>query len=103
MIRIGDTPPKPSGLKTAVIEGKDPYERAAAIDRFVSAAKGRPSNDLMVVSGERAGLGHARGRLGRPQGRLGADDPPRLHPRRHPQGHRVPRQAEHLRGRLRRR
>ena len=54
MIRIGDTPPKPSGLKTAVIEGKDPYERAAAIDRFVSAAKGRPSNELMVVSGERA-------------------------------------------------
>ncbi len=54
VIRIGDTPPKPSGLKTAVIEGKDPYERAAAIDRFVSAAKGRASNDLMVVSGERA-------------------------------------------------
>lgn len=54
VIRIGDRPPRPGGLKTAVIEGEDPYERAAAIDRFSSTAKGRPSNDVMVVSGERA-------------------------------------------------
>jgi hypothetical protein len=53
VIRIGDTPPKPSGLKTAIIEGRDPYERAAAIDRFASAARGRPSKSVMVVSGER--------------------------------------------------
>jgi hypothetical protein len=54
VIRIGDKPPKPGGFKTAVIEGDDPFERAAAIDRFASAAKGRPSKDVMVVSGERA-------------------------------------------------
>ncbi len=53
VIRIGDKPPKPGGFKTAVIEGDDPFERAAAIDRFASAAKGRPSKDVMVVSGER--------------------------------------------------
>jgi putative cell wall-binding protein len=54
VIRIGEDTPKPGGFKTAVIQGKDPYERAAAIDRFASTARGRPSNDLMVVSGERA-------------------------------------------------
>jgi hypothetical protein len=54
IIRIGDKPARPSGFKTAVIEGRDPYERAAAIDRFFSAAKGKPSKDVVVVSGERA-------------------------------------------------
>ena len=42
VIRIGDAPARPDGLKAAVIEGKDPYARAAAIDRFFSAARGRP-------------------------------------------------------------
>ncbi len=54
VIRIGDKPARPSGFKTAVIEGKDPYERAAAIDRFFSAAKGKPSSDVVVASGEQA-------------------------------------------------
>ena len=54
VIRIGDKPPRPSGYKTAVIEGKDPYERAAAIDRFFSAAKGKPSADVVIASGEDA-------------------------------------------------
>jgi hypothetical protein len=54
VIRIGDKPARPSGFKTAVIEGRDPYERAAAIDRFFSAAKGKPSKNVVVVSGERA-------------------------------------------------
>ena len=52
VIRIGSKPARPEGYKTAVIEGKDPYERAAAIDRFFSAAKGRPSKDVIVASGE---------------------------------------------------
>jgi len=54
IIRIGDKPPRPSSFKTAVIEGRDPYERAAAIDRFFSAAKGKPSRNVVVASGERA-------------------------------------------------
>ena len=37
-----------------MIEGKDPYERAAAIDRFFSAAKGKPSENVVVASGEKA-------------------------------------------------
>jgi hypothetical protein len=54
VIRIGDKPARPGGFKTAVIEGKDPYERAAAIDRFFSAARGKPSSNVVVASGEDA-------------------------------------------------
>lgn len=54
VIRIGDKPARPSGFATAVIGGKTPYERAAAIDRFFSAAKGKPSRDVVVASGENA-------------------------------------------------
>ena len=54
VIRIGDAPAKPDGYRTARIEGADAYERAAAIDRFVSAARGEPSKNVVVVSGERA-------------------------------------------------
>jgi len=54
VIRIGDAPARPDGLKAAVIEGKDPYARAAAIDRFFSAARGRPSPNVIVASGEQA-------------------------------------------------
>ena len=51
-IRIGTKPARPSGLKTALIEGDDPYERAAGIDRFASSAKGEPSANVVVVSGQ---------------------------------------------------
>ena len=54
VIRIGSTPPRPEGFKTAVIEGRDPYTRAAAIDRFFSAAKGKPSPNVVIASGEQA-------------------------------------------------
>ncbi len=54
VIRIGPDVARPEGYKTAVVQGEDPYERAAAIDRFFSAAKGRPSNDVVLYSGERA-------------------------------------------------
>jgi putative cell wall-binding protein len=54
VIRIGSAPARPEGYRTAVIEGDTPYERAAAIDRFFSAAKGRPSADVVVASGEQA-------------------------------------------------
>ena len=52
VIRIGPDVARPDGFKTAVVEGDDPYERAAAIDRFFSAARGRPSNDVVLYSGE---------------------------------------------------
>jgi len=54
VIRIGERPPRPANAKTAVIQGDDPYERAAAIDRFAAVAKGEPSNDVVVASGEEA-------------------------------------------------
>ena len=54
VIRIGDGVARPSGYKTAVIEGDDAYERAAAVDRFFSAARGRPSTDVVLYSGEDA-------------------------------------------------
>jgi hypothetical protein len=52
VIRIGPDTARPDDFKTAVIEGDDPYERAAAIDRFFSAARGRASRNVLVVSGE---------------------------------------------------
>jgi putative cell wall binding repeat protein len=52
VIRIGQEVARPDGYKLAVIEGDDPYERAAAIDRFFSAARGEPSRNVVVVSGE---------------------------------------------------
>ena len=52
VIRIGDEPARPDGFKTAVLEGDDVYERAAAIDRFFSAARGKPSANVVVASGE---------------------------------------------------
>jgi len=54
VIRIGRDTARPGGLRTAVIEGDDAYERAAAIDRFASAARGRPSANVIVASGESA-------------------------------------------------
>ena len=54
VIRIGDGVARPSGYKTAVVEGDDAYERAAAVDRFFSAARGRPSTDVVLYSGEDA-------------------------------------------------
>jgi ell wall binding domain 2 (CWB2) len=53
VIRIGDDVPRPDGFKTAVIKGAGPYERAAAVDRFFSAARGRASGDVVLYSGER--------------------------------------------------
>jgi hypothetical protein len=54
VIRIGRDTGRPSGFRSAVVEGGDPYERAAAIDRYFSAARGKPSGDVVIVSGERA-------------------------------------------------
>jgi hypothetical protein len=54
VIRIGPDVARPDGFKTALIRGENAYQRAAAIDRFFSAARGSPSNDVVLYSGERA-------------------------------------------------
>jgi hypothetical protein len=52
VIRLGPDVPRPEDFRTAVVEGDNPFARAAAIDRFFSAARGRPSNDVLLYSGE---------------------------------------------------
>src|SRR3954452_21659711 len=54
VIRIGPKPPAPSGLKSGKITGADPYATAAAIDRFFTALRGKPSAHVIVASGEQA-------------------------------------------------
>jgi hypothetical protein len=54
VIRIGTKPPAPSGLKSGKIAAADPYATAAAIDRFFTAIRGKPSPHLIVASGEQA-------------------------------------------------
>jgi hypothetical protein len=54
VIRVGQDVARPEGFKTAVIKGGDAFQRAAAIDRFFSAARGKPSNDVVLYSAEQA-------------------------------------------------
>jgi hypothetical protein len=53
VIRIGAGTARPAGYKTALIEGDTPFQRAAAIDRFFSAVRAKPSNDVVLYSAER--------------------------------------------------
>jgi hypothetical protein len=53
VIRVGPDTARPEGYKTALIQGNSPFERAAAIDRFFSAARARPSNDVILYSADR--------------------------------------------------
>ncbi|MGX6448064.1 hypothetical protein ACVU7I_08375 [Patulibacter sp. S7RM1-6] len=50
-IRIGDVG-RPSGLRTTDLAGGDAAELALAIDRFVTAARGRTSTRVLVVSAD---------------------------------------------------
>jgi hypothetical protein len=52
VIRIGSDTARPDGFKTALIEGDDPFQAAAAIDRFFSAARASPSNDVVLYSAD---------------------------------------------------
>jgi hypothetical protein len=52
VIRIGPGVARPEGFRPALIPGDNTFERAAAIDRFFSAARGKPSNDVLLYSGE---------------------------------------------------
>ena len=54
VIRVGPKPPAPSGLKSGKITGADPYATAAAVDRFFTAIRGKPSPHVIVASGEQA-------------------------------------------------
>jgi ell wall binding domain 2 (CWB2) len=51
VIRVGDVP-APKGLRGAAISGTGPYVLAAAIDRFQSAAAGKPSPDVVIASAD---------------------------------------------------
>jgi ell wall binding domain 2 (CWB2) len=52
VIRIGSGVARPEDFKTAVVQGDDPFERAAAIDRFFSAARGEPSENVVLYSAD---------------------------------------------------
>jgi hypothetical protein len=52
VIRIGAGTARPEGYKTALIEGDNPFQAAAAIDRIFSASRGKPSNDVVLYSAE---------------------------------------------------
>jgi len=54
VIPVGPDVARPDGVKTALIEGDSAFERAASIDRFFSAARARPSNDVVLFSADRA-------------------------------------------------
>jgi putative cell wall-binding protein len=54
VIRVGPDVARPAGYKTALIEGDDKFERAAAIDRFFSAARAKPSNDVVLFPADSA-------------------------------------------------
>ena len=51
VIRIGDVP-APSGLRGATISGSGPFALAAAVDKFASAAAGKPSADIVIASAD---------------------------------------------------
>lgn len=53
VIRIGAGTARPDGFKTALIEGDNPFQAAAAIDRFFSAARAKPSNDVVLYSADK--------------------------------------------------
>jgi putative cell wall-binding protein len=51
VIRIGDVPHVP-GLRAAAISAGGPFGLAAAIDKFVTAAAGTPSPDVVIASAD---------------------------------------------------
>jgi hypothetical protein len=50
VIRIGDVPAAPKGLRSATITANGPYALAAAIDKFASAAAGSNSTPDVVIA-----------------------------------------------------
>jgi hypothetical protein len=54
VILVGDRPPAPDKFKSGAIQGGDPYAIASAVDRFQTAAAGKPTPNVLVASGEDA-------------------------------------------------
>jgi hypothetical protein len=56
---VGSAPPEPSALRATRIAGSraNPFALAAAVDRFLAAATGKPSADVVVVGARRAAFG----------------------------------------------
>jgi hypothetical protein len=52
LIRIGSVA-SPAGLRTTAVNGGNPFALAAAIDRLATKAAGKPSDHVMIASGER--------------------------------------------------
>jgi hypothetical protein len=52
VILVGDGVPAPGGLKSGRLHGRDPYTIAASVDNFQTAVTGKPTPDVLVVSGE---------------------------------------------------
>lgn len=52
VVRVGSDTPAPAGYRSTTIEGDDPAALAAAVDRFQSAASGRATKTVMVVSSD---------------------------------------------------
>jgi hypothetical protein len=50
VVKVGDVPATDS--RTTSVDGKDPFELAAAIDRIVTTAQGEPSKAVMVVGAD---------------------------------------------------
>lgn len=51
VIRVGDVP-RPGGLKSTALAGKDPTALALAIDRYTAAARNRVGSRVLVVSAD---------------------------------------------------
>jgi hypothetical protein len=54
VIRIGAGVARPEGRRIALIAGESPFKLAAAIDRFSSAAAGKPSPNVLIASAQEA-------------------------------------------------
>ena len=52
VIRVGPKPPEPGGRKTAQLGAPNPFDTAAAIDRFYTAIRGEPSDSVMLVAAD---------------------------------------------------
>ena len=51
VIQVGDTP-SPAGFHSVAVPGSDPFTLTAAIDKFATAAAGKPSTDVIVASAD---------------------------------------------------